>query len=436
MFAERRRRFMEKMEGGVAVIFAAPERTRSNDTNHRFRQDSDFQYLTGFPEPDAAAVILPGSEEHDFILFVRDRNKERETWDGRRFGPEGAKEHFEADAAYPIEHLDELLPVYLEDATGLYYSLGRYPDRDALVMAAMADVKKKVRLGIGAPHGILDPSAILNEMRLFKSPDEVELMRRAAVISCEAHREAMRTLRPGVHEYEIEAVIEYVFRRRGAVAPAYATIAGGGRNAAILHYTENTDVCRDGDLLLVDAGCEYQGYAADITRTFPVNGTFSPLQRDVYQVVLDAQVKAVDAVRLGRTFDDVHQTALRRLVEGLVDLKILGGSVDKIIEDESYKPYYMHRTGHWLGLDVHDVGDYRKGKDWRALEAGMVLTVEPGLYFAEDDTSVTEEFRGLGIRIEDDVLVTAGDPDVLTREAPKTVEEVEAVMAEAAEAVL
>jgi Xaa-Pro aminopeptidase len=430
LFAERRERFMQQIGDGVALFFAAPEKVRSNDTQYRFRQDSYFHYLTGFEEPGAAAVLLPNHSEHRFVLFVRPRDPERETWDGRRAGPEGAKDRYGADEAYPMEKLPELLPGYLENVDRFHYSLGRQADRDREVMAAIDTVKQKVRLGVRAPSVFLDPAAPLSEMRLRKTSQELELMRRAARISREAHRSAMQALHPGMNEYEIEALIEYVFRRNGALSPAYSTIVGSGVNATILHYIENTAECRAGELLLIDAGAEYRGYCADITRTLPVSGTFTEPQRAVYEVVLGAQLKAIDRVRPGVRFDEVHQTALRELVSGLVRLGILGGELDSLITDEAYKPYFMHRTSHWLGLDVHDVGEYRNGESWRELEPGMVLTVEPGLYFEESREEVPERFRGMGVRIEDDVLVTDGEPEVLTAGTPKSPEEVEAAMAE------
>jgi len=436
MFAERRRRFLDSIEEGVALVFAAPEKIRSHDTNYRFRQDTYFSYLTGFPEPDAIALFAPGRAGEEFVLFVRPRNRERETWDGRRFGPEGALEKFGADKAYTLDQFEEIALQFLENTPRLYHRLGAYADRDALVLKLLETARKKIRQGITAPTAVEDPAGILDEMRLHKTPAELDLMRKAAVISSEAHREAMRALEPGLHEYEIEAVIEYVFRKGGASGPAYNTIAGSGVNATILHYTENTDVCRDGDMLLVDAGAEFQGYAADITRTFPVSGRFTDAQRRVYDIVLEAQLKAIEKVRPGTPYDEIHQTALRVLVEGLVRLGILKGNVNALIEGEAYKPYYMHKTGHWLGMDVHDAGSYRRGAAWRPLEPGMVLTVEPGLYFAEDLTEVPKEYRGLGIRIEDDVLVTAAGHEVLTKTAPKTVDEIESVMAGGAPALI
>jgi len=429
MFSERRERFMQRMGGGVAVFFAAPERVRSNDTQHPFRQDSYFHYLTGFGEPEAAAVLLPGHPEHRFLLFVRPRDPERETWNGRRAGPEGAKERFGADAAYPITELAEHLPGLLENQETLYYGLGRQPERDAQVLDGISRLRAKVRQGVRWPTTVIDPASILDEMRLFKTPAELDLMREAAAISRDAHIAAMRAVRPGIQEYEVQALIEYEFRRRGASGPAYGTIVGSGVNATILHYTENESRCEAGDLLLIDAGAEFGTYSADITRTFPVSGTFTPPQREVYEIVLAAQLAAIERTRPGATFEEVHEAALRTLVEGLLRLGILSGTVEEVIEKEAYKPYYMHRTSHWLGLDVHDVGRYREGEASRKLEPGMVLTVEPGLYFPVD-SDAPEAYRGMGVRIEDDVLVTSGLPEVLTEGTPKAVEEVERTMAE------
>jgi Xaa-Pro aminopeptidase len=430
MFQERRERLMQEMGTGVAFFMAAPERTRSNDTSYRYRQDSTFHYLTGFPEPEAAAVLMPGHPEHPFVLFVRPRDRERETWDGRRAGPEGARARYGADVAYPMERLPELLPKFLENVEQVHYAFGRDAAADARMFAALEAVKRRVRQGVRAPSVFRDPHVLINEMRLFKTPAELDLMRRAAAISADAHAQAMRALRPGIHEYEIEALIEYAFRRNGASGPAYNTIVGSGVNATILHYIENEAPCREGELLLVDAGAEFEGYAADITRTFPVSGRFTPPQRALYEVVLDAQMKAIDVVRPGNTFFQVHEVALRALVEGMVRVGILKGSPEDLIRDEAYTPYFMHKTSHWLGLDVHDVGDYKDGGEWRKLQPGMVLTVEPGLYFGEDLREVPESYRGMGIRIEDDVLVTEGNPEVLTAATPKTVEEVESTMAE------
>lgn len=430
MFEARRRRLMEQMGDGVAIVFAAPERTRSNDTQYRYRQDSYLHYLTGFPEPESVLVLRPGGEP-ETVMFVRNRDRERETWDGRRAGPEGARGRYGADEAYTIDELGERLPGLIENADRLFYDIGRYPEFDAKVLDALKTVRARGRTGVRAPSAMVGAASLLDEMRLIKTQDEVKLMRTAGEISAHAHTEAMRAMRPGLREWELEALIEYHFRRAGASGPAYSTIAGSGANATILHYVENDAVCQDGELFLVDAGAEYAGYSADITRTYPVSGKFTAPQKAVYEVVLASQMAAIEASKPGTTFDRIHEIALRTLVEGLVSLKVLSGDVDGLIESDAYKPYYMHRTGHWLGLDVHDVGDYRSREEgWRRLEPGMVMTVEPGLYFAEDLTEVPEAFRGMGIRIEDDVLVTAGEPDVLTAGTPKTVADVESTMAE------
>ena len=428
MFAERRRRFMDQMGEGVALLFAAPEKIRSNDTTYKYRQDSYLYYLTGFNEPGSAAVLIPGHPEHEFLMFVRPRDKDMEIWNGRRAGPEGAKEHFGAQAAHTIDKLPEMLAGYLEKTDRFFYAIGRQADRDQEVLKVFDGLRQKVRLGIKAPAQMIDPASILNEMRLHKVGKEREVMRRACAITSEGHIAAMQAVRPGMPEYEVEALIEHEFRKRGAATVGYATIAGSGINATILHYVENESVCRDGDLLLVDAGAEYMSYSGDITRTYPVNGKFTAPQRAVYEVVLDAQMKAIAACRPGAGFSEVHDVALRALVEGLVKLKVLSGTPDEIIKNESYKPYYMHRTSHWLGLDVHDVGEYRRGEDWRKLEPGMVLTVEPGLYFSEWAQDAPAEYKGIGIRIEDDVLITETGHEVLTS-VPKTVADVEAVMA-------
>ena len=429
MFQARREAFMSRMDGGVALFFAAPERNRSADTNYKYRQDSALHYLTGFPEPGSVAVLVPGRQGGRFVMFVRPRDPERETWDGRRAGPEGAKALYGADEAYTLDELPTKLPELFENTARVYYAQHRNPVADAQVRDALAAVGTKVRQGVTAPDTLVDPGTILNEMRLMKSAEELDLMREAARISSLAHIAGMQALKPGVGEHQIEALIEYHFRASGASGPAYNSIVGSGVNATILHYTENKDICRDGDLLLVDAGAESQGYAADITRTYPVSGTFSGPQRDVYDVVLAAQLAAIEEVRQGKPFTAYHDAAVRVLVQGLVELKILSGEVDGLVESGAYRPYYMHRTGHWLGLDVHDAGAYRQDGDWRKLQPGMVLTVEPGLYFGAGTESAPKAFHGIGVRIEDDVLVTSGDPEILTALTPKSVADVEATMA-------
>ena len=423
--------FMRRMEPcSVAIIPAAREVTRSHDTEYRFRQDSDFYYLTGFREPDAVAVVAPGREK-PFTLFVRPRDREKEIWTGRRAGVEGAKDRYGADEAFPIEELDAKLAEILDGARSLYYRLGAgHPDLDQTVIGRLARMRTMGRRGVRVPQSIVDPAGLIHEMRLVKSDEEVALMRRSAEIAAEAHREAMRAARPGMKEYEVEALIEYVFRRGGAAAPAYNSIVGSGANATILHYVENDAELRDGDLLLIDAGAEYEGFASDITRTFPVNGRFNDAQRDLYQLVLDCQEECIRMVRPGVTLDEMHQRSVEILTEGMVRLGLLKGEPAQLIEEEAYKKFYMHRLGHYLGMDVHDAGPYHLDDRPRPVEPGIVITVEPGLYVSEDAEEIPEQYRGLGVRIEDDVLVTAEGYDVLTRNAPKHVDEIEALMQE------
>ncbi len=425
--------FMRRMEpGSVAIIPAAREVTRSHDTEYRFRQDSDFYYLTGFREPDAVAVVAPGREK-PFTLFVRPRDREKEVWNGRRAGVEGAKERFGADEAFPVEEFEAKLTELLDGARSLYYRLGSgHPELDQTLIRKLAGMRMLGRRGRGvrAPRAIIDPAELIHEMRLFKSDEEVALMRRSADIAAEAHREAMRAARPGMREYEIDALIEYVFRRRGASAPAYNSIVGSGANATILHYVDNDAELKDGDLLLIDAGAEYEGFASDITRTFPVNGRFTDAQRDIYRLVLDCQEECIRMVRPGVTQDEMHERSVEILTEGMVRLGLLKGEVPKLIEEEAYKKFYMHRLGHYLGMDVHDAGAYHVEGRPRAVEPGMVMTVEPGLYIAEDAENIPDKYRGIGVRIEDDVLVTPDGFDVLTAKAPKQVEEIEALMKE------
>jgi len=415
-------------DDSVAVIAAAPEAVRSNDTHYRYRQDSDFYYLTGFDEPESIAVIRPAHPEHPYVLFVRPRDPERETWDGRRAGLEGARELYGADAAFPAEEFGEKLGGLLEGARNVYYRLGARPDLDALLVKRIGEMRARSRTQ-SAPDSITDTAAILHEMRLVKTDEEIELMQRAADISSEAHVEAMRAARPGMMEYEIEALVEYVFRRRGATGPAYTTIAGGGANATVLHYVTNDAPLRAGDLLLIDAGCEFRGYAADITRTFPVSGRFTAAQREIYSVVLDTQLACVETVKPGVTMEDLNELAVGMLTEGMVRLGLLRGETAKLIEEKEYKKFFMHGLGHFLGMDVHDVGRYRLGDAPRPLAAGNVITVEPGLYVAPDAEGVPDKFRGVGVRIEDDVLVTADGRRVLTDKVPKLVDEIEELTA-------
>ena len=423
--------FMRRMEpDSVAIIPAAREVTRSNDTEYRFRQDSDFYYLTGFREPDAVAVVAPGREK-PFTLFVRPRDREKEIWNGRRAGVEGAKESYGADEAYPVEEFDAKLTELLDGARSLYYRLGAgNPDLDQTLIRQLSRMRMMGRKGVRPPQAIIDPGTLLHEMRLIKTEEELALMRRSADIAAEGHREAMATARPGMREYELDALIEYVFRRSGAAAPAYNSIVGSGANATILHYVDNDAELREGDLLLIDAGAEYEGFASDITRTFPVSGRFTGAQRDIYQLVLDCQEECIRMVRPGVTLDEMHQRSVEVLTEGMVRLGLLRGEVPKLIEEEQYKKFYMHRLGHYLGMDVHDAGAYHKDGRPRPVEPGMVMTVEPGLYVAADAEGIPEQYRGIGVRIEDDVLVTPDGFEVLTDEAPKRIEEIEALMAE------
>ncbi|MHB9103119.1 MAG: aminopeptidase P N-terminal domain-containing protein [Sulfuricella sp.] len=426
IYQQRRRRLAERMQAGVAVIPTAPERPRNRDSVYPYRFDSYFHYLTGFGEPEAVLVLVAGAAPKS-ILFCREKNPEREVWDGFRHGPEAARETFGFDEAHPIAMLDEMMTQLLADQPSLHFHLGADSAWDARAVGWLNAVRAEVRNGIAAPSAIRDVRVLLDEMRLIKSAEEIATMRRAAEISAAAHRRAMQQVRPGRYEYEIEAEFLHDFRRHGAQAPAYSSIVAGGANACVLHYVDNSDGLRDGDLLLIDAGCELDGYAADITRTFPVNGRYSAAQKDVYEMVLAAQAAAIGVVEVGASWDDPHQAAIKVLAQGMIDLGLCTGSVDGVLESGGYKRFYMHKTGHWLGMDVHDVGDYKRGGQWRKLEAGMVLTVEPGCYIRPGE-GVPEQLWNIGIRIEDDVLVTAQGCEVLTLAAPKTVAEIEAVM--------
>ena len=432
VFAERRRQLLAALGPDAVAIFpAAPERTRSNDVEYRYRQQSDFYYLTGFAEPGAVCVLQPGHADHEYVLFVRPRDRERETWTGRRAGVEGAMLDYGAAKAYPIEELDQHLPAWIAARDRLYCALGGDEPFTRRAMGWLEHGRAaRQRSGTG-PSGLLDARELVHEMRLFKQPAEIEAMRRAAAISAEAHVAAMRAARPGSWEYEIEALIEYTFRRHGAAGPAYPSIVATGANATILHYTTNDRQLGADELLLIDAGAEYDFYCADITRTFPTAARFAGRQRDVYGLVLDAQRAAIEAVRPGARFDDPHQRAVRVLADGLASLGILSGSADEIVEKELYKPVYMHRTSHWLGMDVHDVGLYKRPDGARVLEPGMVLTIEPGLYVADFLDDIAPEWHGIGVRIEDDVLVTADGHEVLTAAVPKAIDEIEAIRRDA-----
>ncbi|MEO5596933.1 MAG: aminopeptidase P N-terminal domain-containing protein [Lysobacteraceae bacterium] len=426
----RRRRQLMRMVGEDAIVIlpSAPPRIRSNDTHYNYRQDSDFWYLSGFPEPDAVLVLVPGRAHGEALLFCRERNPEREIWDGARAGTEGAVATHGFDDAYPITDLDDILPGLLEGRTRVYYHFGRDTEFDLKLIGWVNRVRTQVKQGAQPPHEFLELGHYLHELRLFKSAGEIRLMKRAAQIAAEAHVVAMQTTRPGMHEYEVEAAIQHHFRRNDAQL-AYESIVGGGVNACVLHYIENKSVLRDGDLLLIDAGAEYRNYASDITRTFPVNGRFSKEQRAIYQLVLDAQHAAMQKARVGQTYDAGHDAAVATLTEGLLQLGLLKGTLEKNLETGDYKRFYMHKTGHWIGLDVHDVGEYRLAGEFRELEAGMVFTIEPGLYIAPGSKGVAAKWQGIGVRIEDDVLITNEGHEVLTAGVPKEIDEIETLMA-------
>ena len=428
-FSKRRRELMRMMgEGAIAIVPAAREKIRNRDSHYPFRQDSDFHYLTGFPEPDAVAVLVPGRKHAEYILFCRDRDPKMETWNGRRAGPEGSTRDYAADDAFPVGDIDEILPGLMERCTRVFYTMGAYPEFDKQVIGWVNQLRAQYRTGMQSPQEFVALDHMLHDMRLYKSRAEASAMRAAALVSVSAHERAMRVCRPGMNEAELEAEFLHEFRRRGGTQ-AYNPIVGGGENGCILHYNENNRPLNDGDLVLIDAACELDCYASDITRTFPVNGRYSPEQRAVYDIVLKAQLAAIDKVRAGNHWNAPHEEAIKVITAGLVKLGLLKGPVPKLIKDEAYKTYYMHRTGHWLGLDVHDVGDYKVGEEWRELEAGMVLTVEPGIYIAPGTKGAPKRFQGIGVRIEDDVLVTNGEPDVLTGGLIKDPDAVETFMA-------
>jgi Xaa-Pro aminopeptidase len=431
-FKRRRRRLASAMQApAVAIVAAASEVIRNRDVHYPYRQDSDFQYLTGFPEPEAMAVLAPGRKEGEYLLFCRPHDEEKELWEGRRAGVEGAQEHYGVDEAYAIEEADELVPKLLENCERVYYPLGTNAELDQRVMRWINFVRTKARKGIRAPVELISLDHLVHEQRLVKSKQELRIMRKAAHISAGAHREVMHLCRSGMWEYELEAAFAHACALHGGRFQAYPPIVGSGANACVLHYVDNRHQLCDGDLVLIDAGCEYGGYASDITRTFPVNGRFSEPQREVYDLVLAAQAAAIKKARPGNRWDEPHRAAVRVLTHGLVELGLLPGTkkdVRKLIKEEKYKPFYMHRTGHWLGMDVHDVGDYKVGGEWRTLEPGMVMTVEPGLYIPGDKEEVPERYRNIGIRIEDDLVITEDGNEVLSADAPKTVADIESWM--------
>lgn len=427
-YARRRRALLQALgRDGLAILPAAREAIRNRDVHYPFRQSSDFSYLTGFPEPDALAVLAPGRKEGELILFCRPRDPEREQWDGPRAGVEGAVAAYGADQAFPLSDLDAQIPGLIDGRARLYYPVGADVDFDARVMGWVNQVRANVRKGASPPETFITIESLLHEQRLRKSPAELKVMRRAARISAEAHRHLMRVCRPGRRESDLESEFLHHCATQGARWQAYQPIVGGGVNACVLHYVSNDAELRDGDLVLVDAGCELDGYASDITRTFPVSGRFSPAQRTLYALVLEAQAAAIAKARPGNRWDEPHEAALRVLTKGLLGLGILSGKLGRLLKDEAYKPYYMHRTGHWLGMDVHDVGSYKREGQWRTLEPGMVLTVEPGLYMPATE-AVPEPYRLIGIRIEDDVLITEDGNEVLSAAAPKDPDAIEALM--------
>jgi Xaa-Pro aminopeptidase len=426
LYRSRRQRLAEQMGRGVAVLSTAPERVRNRDAHYHFRFDSYFHYLSGFAEPESVLVVVAGDEVKS-LLFCRDKHEEREIWDGFRYGPQAAREAFGFDEAHSITSLDEVLPKLLADQPAMFCDVGENSEWDARLIKWLNAVRAQVRTGVAAPAEIRDVRKLLDEMRLVKDTHELDVMRRAARISANAHRRAMRHTRPGLHEYQVEAELLHEFRSHGAQAPAYTPIVAGGANACVLHYVVNDAPLRDGDLLLIDAGCELDGYASDITRTFPVNGRFTPAQREVYTLVLNAQAAAIAQVAPGNAWQDPHDAAVRVLVQGFVDLGLLNGSVDGLIESGDFRRFYMHRTGHWLGMDVHDCGDYKRDGRWRTLAPGMVLTVEPGCYIRPGE-GVPEQFWNIGVRIEDDAAVTADGCEIITAQAPKTIADIEALM--------
>ncbi len=432
-YARRRKALMAQMEpNSIAILPAAPVYIRNRDVEHVYRQDSDFQYLTGFPEPEAVLALIPGREHGEYVLFCRERNPERELWDGLRAGQEGAVSQYGADDAFPIGDIDDILPGLIEGRDRVYYAIGCNQEFDHRLMEWINLIRSKARQGAQPPNEFVALDHLLHDMRLYKSAAEAKVMREAAEISARAHVRAMQACRAGLYEYHLEAELDYEFRKGGAKMPAYGSIVAAGRNACILHYRENDALLRkDGDLVLIDAGCEIDCYASDITRTFPVSGTFSAEQKAIYELVLAAQEAAFKEIAPGKHWNEAHEATVRVITAGLLELGLLEGALDELIAAEAYKPFYMHRAGHWLGMDVHDVGDYKVGGEWRVLEPGMAMTVEPGIYIAVDNEQVAKKWRGIGVRIEDDVLVTRSGCEILTGGVPKSVAEIEALMAAA-----
>ncbi|MDE0841839.1 MAG: Xaa-Pro aminopeptidase [Porticoccaceae bacterium] len=428
-YAARRRDLMSMMEpNSIAVVASAPERVRSKDTFYAYKQDTTFSYLSGFPEPSAVMVLIPGREQGEYVMFCREKDRLKETWDGFLNGPEGARSDYAADDAFPIADVDEILPGLLEGRGRVYYDIGKDAEFDKHLMGWINNIRDQRRRGAIPPGEFVDLGYFVNEMRLLKSATEIKLMRRAGAISASAHRRAMCASKPGLYEYQLQAQIECEFMLQGATGPAYTSIVGGGKNGCILHYIENRSCLADGDLVLIDAGCEYLDYAADITRTFPVNGRFSAAQAAIYDIVLAAQSEAFKSIAPGIAYNCANEATIRVITQGLVDLNILDGDVDELIARGAHRDFYMHNSGHWLGMDVHDVGDYKVDKSWRDCEAGMVLTVEPGIYIAPDNYNVAEKWRGLAVRIEDDVVITRNGCEQITADVPKERAEIERLM--------
>lgn len=428
----RRKELMAQMEpNSIALLAAAPPRTRNNDAEYQYRQSSDFYYLTGFTEQQALLALIPGRKQGEVVLFCQEKNKEKELWTGRLMGPDVACKELQMDDAFPIADIDDILPGLIEGRDRVYYSMGKDHQFDNRVMDWVNVIRNKAKMGAHPPGEFLVLDHLLHELRLIKSAGEIKLMEQAAKISAEGHKRAMATCKPGIMEYELEAELLYAFARGGARSPAYVSIVGAGENGCILHYDSNNAEVKEGDMVLIDAGCEYEHYASDITRTFPASGKFSVEQNAIYELVLKAHTAAIAEIKPGAAWDAPHNASVKVIVKGLIKLGLLKGTPAQTIKNESYKSFYMHRVGHWLGLDVHDVGDYKIDDRWRLLEAGMVTTIEPGIYIAPDNTKVPKKWRGIGIRIEDDVLVTKKGSRILSKGIPTTVDEIESFMAQA-----
>ncbi len=428
-YGKRRERLLKQLpKNSIAILPAAKVKNRNNDADFPYRQDSDFYYLTGFTEESAVLVLIPGRKEGETVLFCRPRNREEEVWDGYRAGPEGAISEFGMEQAFSIQELDEQMLKLLDGRDAVYYSLGVHGEFDQRLIGWMGKLKRLVRRGVKVPDEMQNLDALVHEMRLIKSEAEIEHMFAAAEISAQAHVRAMKAVKPGMYEYQLEAELLHHFMHSGSRAPAYTSIVGAGANACILHYIENNSQIQDGDLILIDAGCELDHYASDITRTFPANGRFSTEQKAIYELVLNAQLAAIEIIKPGLPYDKLQETAARVITEGLVELGLLKGNVETLIKDNAYKRFYMHGVGHWIGMDVHDVGRYKLEGEWRPLKEGMVITVEPGIYIAPDDASVDEKWRGIGVRIEDDVVITKEGHRILSKSVPKSVSEIEALV--------